>query len=387
MITVLTAFTEEVDDAQLALEEILAQLDLEHTLKKNSAAIVMFHAEFVETGVVQYISKKLPFDTVGCTTVYSATSQGAEAMVLTVSVLTSDEACFSTATSMPIRPDAGEAFGAFYAETISARGDDRPQMIVQFYPQLPILLEQAFDVMHNISPHIPLFGTVAVDNGADFSDSCCVHNGQVKKDCLSMLLLWGEVKASFFVATLPEAKTQKFKAKITKSEGNLLMEADNLLLVDYFESIGLPKEYVNNGSLAIPFMIDFNDGTPPVARGINFINDEGYAVGPGVMPQGGTIAISTLDDDVVLSSTEQTFTEILQKTKPRGLLAFSCITRYYTLIGQQQDREISIIRDKLDGRVPFQVAYSGGEICPMPNTEGKLINKYHNFSLVVCAFE
>ena len=53
MITTLTAFTHEIDDAAEATAEILAQLDLEHNLKQNSVGILTCYSEFVESGVVQ----------------------------------------------------------------------------------------------------------------------------------------------------------------------------------------------------------------------------------------------------------------------------------------------------------------------------------------------
>lgn len=387
MITMLTAFTEEVDDEQVALKEILEQLDLEHNLKKNSVAIVMFHAEFVDTGVVQYVTKQLPIDAVGCTTIYAATPEGDEAMVLSVSVLTSDEASFSVGSCAPVTVEDGQDFRKSYSDMISSRDGETPKMMVQFVPQISILLELTLNAMQEINADIPIFGTVAIDNSPGFVESCAVLNGEITKESINMLAIWGDVKAKFFVETLPEIKTQKFKAKITKSEYNVLKEANGIRLVDYFSSIGLSKDDINAGNLAIPFMIGFNDGTPSVARGINFINDEGYAVSSGLLPEGGTIAVSALDEEVVLDTTDKIFDDILQDTAPKAILAFPCVTRYYMLLADRQDREVALMRNKIGSSAPYHIAYSGGEICPMRNTEGKLINKFHNFSLAVCVFE
>ena len=81
MIRMLTACTEELDDTGEAVSEILAQLDLENNLLSNSVGLIFCDPEFITSGVVEAVSKKLPFDTVGVTT-RAGTTKGMISSVL-----------------------------------------------------------------------------------------------------------------------------------------------------------------------------------------------------------------------------------------------------------------------------------------------------------------
>jgi len=94
MIRMLTAFTREIDDIDAAVAEILKPLDLQKQRLKNSVGILMFHPSFLETGVIKAVSEALPFDSIGCTTSYLAAPGAIADMMLTVTVLTSDDVAF-----------------------------------------------------------------------------------------------------------------------------------------------------------------------------------------------------------------------------------------------------------------------------------------------------
>ncbi|MDR2665828.1 MAG: hypothetical protein LBC21_06080, partial [Oscillospiraceae bacterium] len=60
MLRAQTAFTQELDDPQAAAAEILSQLDLA-ALPENNVGIVTFYQDAHETGVLEAITKALPF--------------------------------------------------------------------------------------------------------------------------------------------------------------------------------------------------------------------------------------------------------------------------------------------------------------------------------------
>ena len=75
MIQMMTAFTTEVDEIDDALNEILGQLNL-GALKKNSAGIITCHSDFADSGLIEALAERLPFDTIGATTMASANAHG-----------------------------------------------------------------------------------------------------------------------------------------------------------------------------------------------------------------------------------------------------------------------------------------------------------------------
>ena len=62
MIKTLIAWTAEVDDDKLAVEQIKSQLGLEGGLLRNTVGIVACHYEFVLSGILKAICEALPFD-------------------------------------------------------------------------------------------------------------------------------------------------------------------------------------------------------------------------------------------------------------------------------------------------------------------------------------
>jgi len=73
MIKVLTAYTYELDNHEKAVQDILDQINIQNSLLKNTAAILLCHVKFIEMGVMEKICKSLPFEVLGCTSMYFAT--------------------------------------------------------------------------------------------------------------------------------------------------------------------------------------------------------------------------------------------------------------------------------------------------------------------------
>ena len=77
-----------------------------------------------------------------------------------------------------------------------------------------------------------------------------------------------------------------------------------------------------------------------------------------------------------------------KKTDKRGgALFLPCIIRYI-MLAPIHDREIALVDEKMEnGRyMPFSLAYSGGEICPVKDRMGVLQNRFHNFTFIACIF-
>ena len=76
MIKSYTAFTSEIDDIELAVSEILAQLDPEKNCLKNTAGIVTCYYEFATNGIIAELYKKCKFPIIGTTSTAISTNRG-----------------------------------------------------------------------------------------------------------------------------------------------------------------------------------------------------------------------------------------------------------------------------------------------------------------------
>ena len=381
MVKMLTAYTLEVDDKDYALKEILEQLDLEQNQKKNMAGIIVCHSDFIGTGVAQEIAGKLPFDMVGCTSLANMVSGMDDSLMLSVSVFASDEIRFSafSASGLENRDSVAKAYTA-------VKLDGSPALVVPFIPLLlSVAHEQIMLDLDEVTDGAPVCGGVAADHTSDYSTCYTIINGEASQSAMAALAFWGELNPVFYYSEMSEKYVQRQRAVITKSQGNLLMEVNHIAFPEYLESIGVLKGHAAETLGGVPFLIDFGDGTPPVARGIHTITEEGYAYCGGLMPENATLAIGSIERDDVIRLTEETMQAVLKGGKNQGLLLFPCASHYLVLGADAQEQK-NIIIDKIQGSIPYQMSYSGGEICPAYDAAGKIHNRFHSYTFTACAF-
>lgn len=392
-----TACTQEIDEAASAVSDILTQLDCETNLLAHSVGIVTCHADFLASGVLKAVCDSLPFDVVGTTTLGAAvqgpSGPGASGgyvsgqELLTVSVLTSDDVTFVAVLTDSLAADQEGPIRA--AAGSSAAGLPQPASLVLVYA--PLLQhvggERLVRMVTEATGGAPLFGTLTCDHNFDFRDARVIHNGEAYADRMAMVLLSGPVGCRFMTISVPERNAERQSAVITGSEGNVVKEVNGVPVLDYLESIGLSRDAGLEGSKSIPVILDYNDGTPAVARCFYMISPEGHAVCGGEMPAGATFALSSMEAEDVILSAEQILGRIAGRDEVNGMLVMSCIVRSVTL-GVDQMAEARRVGEKLaGGGLPYQLCYSGGEMCPVYQGEGGTANRFHNFSFAVCLFE
>ena len=379
MVRLLTAHTLEAYEFDIALAEILEMLDMENNCLKNSAGFLFCHPDFIETGVAQSIAKALPFEVVGATTVCNLTEGLRDLAGLTLSVITSDTVEFSAA-SLP--GCSGEEDIAKVYEAASVGRSGVPSLI------FPFATTAGGDIAVNVLDKLtggqtPLFGTNAVDNTADASQAVTMHNGNIFNKGLAILAAWGEMDVRFVVSEVSEDFIQKQHAVITKSEGHLIHAINDISPSDYLNSIGISLEQADGNLHAIPFFVDFCDGTKPAGRVFYKMTPEGYIITGGVIPENSTMAVGSLDAEDIRNLTNKTIENILSTGNSKGVLLFPCVSHFWIL----ETTPFELIQDKIDENVPYHLFYSGGEICPVYDSAGKMHNRFHSFTCTACIFE
>jgi hypothetical protein len=382
----LNASTAEIDDADAAVDAIRKQLNLPHALRSNSVGIIACHYEFINTGVVEAICRELPFPVVGCTTLGNAVRGDYGAEILSVSALTSDDVVFSTAMSAELDPGdvAGSISGA-YQQALEGLGGD-PALILAYAPMMLSLgAAPIMNAINRLGGGIPVFGTISCDSTSDFHESRVIYNGIAAANTLALVLLKGNVQPRFFVNTIPEASIQKLTAVVTDSEECLAKTVNDMPFLDYLESIGISRAGIVASTGSFPIMVDYNDGSKPTGRGIYSTTPEGYALLGGEIPVGSTIAMANMDYRGMLETAGEAVKRAIAPGDVSALLMYPCLTRNLAL-GANSDDEMKKIAEILGDRYPYQICYSGGEFCPVATGDGKLLNRVHNFTYVICVF-
>ncbi len=379
MIKSITAATYEIDDPESAAAEIATALKLETELLKNSIGIVTCFSEFEDTGALKAICDALPFDCIGATTCISACAGEVGQAMLGITVLTSDD-CDFKATAIMITENYGDAIRSGFNPLAGPAGE-KPDLLLGYFPLINTISgDMLLNAIDEASGGAPLFGTTAVDHHTDYSTAKTIFNGEAYREAVVLCGVFGAAEIAFEIASIDESKVRNQKAIITGSEGSLLTGVNGKTALEYFEEIGLLEDEIASGLGIVPLMVDYRDGTKPVARAVFALTPDGSVVCGGAMPQQATLGIGSIDLEDVLRTTGGALKSLADKNG--ALLCYSCIGRYLAL-GANSSAEAKAFAGAT-GDLSYLFACSGGEICPLPDVSGKLKNFYHNYTAVMC---
>ncbi|GHU05515.1 hypothetical protein FACS1894205_5630 [Alphaproteobacteria bacterium] len=382
MIRSQSAYTSEIDDVKAAVDDVLGQLDLEGGLLKNSVGIISCYYEFVETGVVNELSRRLPFDVIGCTTMGSAVNAHGGAEQLSLIILTSDDVIFSSSFSEPISFDDMEAPITNAYKQARDKLPGEPELILVM---APIMTDangvEMLKIIDKASGGRPAFGTLSNDYTPSYENSRTFLNGEAHRHKMVLLLMHGAVKPKFFVTSLPDENIGKQKGVITKSDGCVLHEVDGKPLFQYLATLGMKREDIEAVS-SVPFMIDYGDGAKPTALNMYAFTPEGHALCGGETPVGATLKIGKVDYKGIMKTAEDTVQRALGESGAGAIIAFPCFMRLLMITPNSED-ELEKSRVLIGDSVPFLLCYSGGEICPVYDDNGEQFNRFHNLTYTI----
>lgn len=384
MLKCLSVYTHEIDDPQVALEEIQTQLKEKITLLEHSVGIVMCNPEYILSGVLKHVCENLPFDTVGVTTSSQAVNGDLGEMMLSIFVMTADDVRFKAGVTQCLDKEVETPCRSAYEQLADG---EQPTLILAFPP---LILKYAGDTYVNIweqlAPGAPVFGTLAIDDTVSFSESETIYNGDSSKTSMSFVLCYGNINPRFVVGTLPENNALPYRGEITKSEGPFVAEINDINAYKYFEDLGFAKDgNPTDNFLFVPFMIDQKNRTDydgiPVMRVLTSFTKDGTAIFRGNVDESSTFTLLKCTPEDVISNTVDRLGESCALGNVNGILSFSCIIRRMVSMGIDSMLELENARNKI-GDIPFMMGYAGGEICPTSVRSGVPTNRFHNYSLI-----
>ncbi len=382
MITMYTARTSEIDEIDEAIDDIKRQIDLA-ALKKHSGGLIFCHIDFVESGMVKALCEALPFNVIGMTSMASEDEHGYGLYDLTLTVLTSDEVSFEVGMTGSINHDNYEKeIGRLYGEVRGKVGGD-PGVIFSFMPYIrDVAGYEVVAAMDGACHGIPIWGSITNSIDFNYETVQTICNGKTLAAGLAMMFLNGPVQPTFIVSSIPERNIANNRAVITSSEGAVLRGVNGMPILDYLANIGLviTKENITT----TPLMVYYRDQEEPVALGFYTLFEDGSVLTGGAMPEGTSFAVGSIDAEGIFESAEEGLERIEALKDRQATLLLPCVTRYI-MLSPNQERELSLIEEKLSGSgKPFMMGYSGGEICPMRGQDGKLHNRFHNYTFCAC---
>lgn len=382
MITMYTARTSEIDEVSDAIDEIKEQIDFS-ALKKHSGGILFCHIDFIDSGVVAALCAEMPFPVIGMTSMADADEHGFGLYDLTLTVLTSDDVSFEAGMTGSINHDNYQEEVDRLYQQMRGRVDDDPAMILTFMPYIrDVSGDEVVKAMDKACHGIPMWGSITNNIDFNYEKVQTICNGKWLPGGVAMMFLNGPVEPKFIVSSIPERNISNNRAVITKSEGAILREVNDTPILEYLKNIGLviTKENITT----TPLMVYYPGAAAPVALGFYTLFDDGSVLAGGEMPVGTSFAVGSIDAEGIHESAEDGLKQITDCPDRQATLLLPCVTRYI-MLSPDQESELRLINETLAGSGhSFMMGYSGGEICPMPDQDGKLRNRFHNYTFCAC---
>ena len=386
MLSVISISTNSIDDLDIAQEELLTQLK-EKKLLKNSVGIVGCHSDYIEEGVIGALHKALGFDIIGCGAFGTATNGSGGLEQLTLTVLTSDDVTFSTILSDTIAKGTVDApIEKAYAAGKDALGNN-PGLIFMFGPIMSdVVGDQMLGKLNQACGGVPIFGTLANDTSPGYTKSYVFKNGEYDLHKMALLMMSGSINPRFHVTAIANRNIQQNNAIVTGADGYLVTSINNMPVVDYLNSLGIITSELSTISM-VPFLVDFGDGTDPVAYSMYEISEAGAHCG-GAIPKGAKITFAEVDMPSVMETAETTIRAALddvEKNGANGIIAIPCVSRPL-ILSPTVEMEIQKSLELIGNKIPFMLIYSGGEICPLYNKQHGIVNRFHNLTYTLIVF-
>jgi len=383
MIKSFTAFTSEIDDVELAVQEIVDKLDPENNCLTSTVAIITCYHEFATSGVIAELYNKMGFPIIGITSTATSSSGGCGQLGLSVMMITSDDVVFTAACSSSLKDGLREPFEQMYKNALVGHVES-PKLIIG---NAPLMLNYAGDhyveMMDIVSGGVPHFGAMPIDNSTDYSDSYVIFNDKVDRDFYAIIVASGNIKPRFLYSSFSPEFILNQSAIITKSVGNLLMEIDGQPAVKYMDKIGLHEGRNDSEILhSIPFIFENTDDGDQISRVLMSWSEDEYGICGGLMPEGTLFSLGRWDKDDVLNTTVMTIEDILKNEDISTLLLYSCLARSYALDFDVMIEAEKVVETIVD-RIPFIYSNVGGEICLTKNAGN---NSFHNNTIIACVF-
>jgi len=394
------AMTTELDDLDLAVEELAAQVRAKFKPAKNSVGIVYCDADVDVAEFGGLLHEELGIDIVGLTTTATIERKnGYDDMGILLALLTADDVTFTIGCT-------GELDAQNYSQAIRETYqkdrleiEEDPALILSFFPYISdITADEYLELLDELSHGAPIFGGVATDH-YDLQYQKTFLNGQAFAGGLIFVLLSGNVQPVFALKHHFDATAEK-KGVVAKSTGNLVQKVGDQTFLDFISSM-MPvadEEEVIYHFQSTPFIIELPDseaGEEPAVRVLHTIDHETGAGGfLSKIPEGSALSLNEFERNDLGESCRDTLSDICQqitgnKDYQYSMLFICTCNARHLLMGDSKDLESDILSEKLSG-APSEVNamgfYGFGEICPTgKRADGTARNRFHNVSFAVCA--
>lgn len=388
-------FTDEIDDLDIAIEELVAQFG-DFKLEAHSAGLLFAHPDTDLAELADRLQEEFGVPVVGTTAVAMFTMEGFKNEGISLHIFTSGDCIFHTGCTNELTAANARAEITALYNRLTAGVDDEDVKLILAYgnPTLDMMGEDFVDNLNDLCHGVPIYGGLASDSFV-MGECRVVCDKRVMNHALALMVITGKVQKVIQYGFNVES-TLDYEGIVTEVQGNMVMKLDDMPLAEAIAKAGLS---INTGNISdyvsTPFRIRYRTeegGEIELMRQLAFVDKEtGGGLFLGKVPLGANVQIGIISREDIHDSVEKVALRAIAEVKERHdyefstLLITSCASR---LMSYANDIELEAqgYVHMIPAGMSMSGFYSFGEICPGRAT-GSSRNKniFHNttFTMLV----
>lgn len=391
MINSIVVYTEEIDDLELAVEELTAQTK-DFEFKKNSVAILFGDEDLEYDELYSMLKEKWNIPFVGSTAMAMLTdNQGYCKSGISVMIMTSDESKFSVGMTETIDiNNYKEEIKNTYERLEQELDGEEVKLVLTYGAKISeIVGDEIIDAVEEVNKNVKIYGALASDTFT-FESYRVFCNDREGNAAQVFVLITGEINPKVISVNSISGKAN-FSYEVTESEGNCIYRLGNDTFLDVLDKVGMSSDKVEvlNDYIHSPFIISVdkpNGANIEVLRSLLVLDHEKKSGGfLGGIPKDCTLEVGLINVDGVKNSVQKAFEELNEWLKEDGkncttILCSSCAGRFLAL-GNNVKAEAESYQGILPKDISLMGMYSFGEYCPMG--EENWCNVFHNSTFTI----
>lgn len=396
----MVVYTEEIDDLELAAEELATKLSAGLPLMKNTCGILFCEMDTDPDELMRELADRFDFPVMGTTALTTfSKNYGYCETGISMLVLTADDCAFSMASTDDLDGENyQEQLEEAYHQAQSAL-PEKEKLIITYSCKLELMPNDLLIThLNELSGGVPVYGGLASDN-LTWQDFRVFYGGKKGRQSTTILLISGNVKPIFKVE-FSLNRLSDFSAEITRSEFNKVYELDGLPFDEAMQKAGFIAGAMPEGDcvmdfISTPFMFveTLPDGTKHrFMRNLSFYDpEERSGLFLLAVPQGAQIQSGLMRREDVQESVKKAFESVLEEINAAQdyhystLICTSCCVRYLVM-ATEPDAEVKAYEGLLPDNIDLIGYSSFGEFCPSVTDSGAIFNGTYNDTFTILAF-
>ena len=384
-------FTEEIDDLEVAVEELCEQAK-GFDLNKNTIGIIFLDEDTEYGELYPMLKEKWDVPFVACTALALLTDNaGLKKSGISLMLLTSDDCKFAVgmAENISIADYAGKIKDVC-TQCIEQLEPEEIKLVLTLGGKAPGMVgDDVIDVVDSFGKNVPIFGMFASD-AFNFSKYGVFCNEKTGKNAQVFVFVSGDVNPRFIHVKSVSGKAN-FSYEVTKSNENQVIKLGNNTFVEALEKANMTsqKNNVISDYIMTPFITTLKKPGGRLVEAMRNLTTLDFESGSGWflggIPEGSSLEVGYINSEQVQKTIDEAIDTISGWIEEDGqaehtALCISCASRYMAL-GKNVMIEAETVK-KLSGKASLMGMYSYGEFCPVGEGEER-DNVFHNSTFTV----